>query len=211
MPTAGQHYELSDWVDYVRGVGAPERLAAMERHLTEDRCDRCARLAEMLASAYGAARSLAEVVVPARVIGRAQEIFRPQPARPWWEMAVRFGEWLDDLIPAAGEPAIAGAGVRTGGLERQRIYQSGSLQVRMEQEISAEGVRVVTGVLSDVDNPGRSYAGVPVLLVSGRRALAETVTSEFGEFELEAPSARKLGLVIPLGDSGERLEMALEN
>jgi hypothetical protein len=52
------HFELPDWIDYIRRVGSPERLAAMELHLLGERCPHCSQLFESLSAAYGAARQL---------------------------------------------------------------------------------------------------------------------------------------------------------
>lgn len=211
MSSSATHYELSDWVDYVRRAGAPDRLAAMGRHLTEERCERCARLAQMLESAYGASRALAEVVVPEATLQRAQLVFNRAPERPWTDLAIRMGDWVQDLLLPGGGPGWALAGVRTAGAQRQRIYRSGSLEIRLEDERAADGQRIVTGVLSDQADPGAGWQGTRVLLAGGQHTLAGTVANEFGEFEIATSDAGKLRLVVVLNRTDERLEVALDS
>lgn len=211
MPSSGKHFELSDWVDYVRKVGGPERLAAMERHLVQDGCERCGRLAEMLQSAYGASRMLSEVDVPESALGRARQIFQGQPAKSWWDLPARIGAWVQAAAEEAAGPSWAMAGVRTAGAHRQRLYRSGDWQVRLEAETSADGRQVVVGVVSSMAGAGDGRAGMPVLLVSGQQTLAQTATSEYGEFELSAPAGRRVRLVIPLSQSGDRLDFTLDH
>jgi hypothetical protein len=206
MPTA-KHYELSDWVDYVRRTGPPERLAAMERHLTVDRCERCAELAAMMDSVYGAVHDLNAIAVPEHTLRRAEQIFTPATAAPaWWNLPALAGEWMRENLLPGGEPGFALAGVRNAGVQRQRVFQAGSKQLRIDMELSSEGTRTVVGVLVDLHDPTRDFTGRPVFLVSGLETVAQAHASEFGEFELPVPAQRRVRLVMPFPESGERLE-----
>jgi hypothetical protein len=209
MPnTANRHFELSELIDYVRKIGSPERLAAIQQHVEVEGCERCRRSASLLNDAYGAARAVAEVDVPDAVVQRAQAIFRPAPAASsaWWRNVPAMA-----LELVSGEWALSPAGLRSAAAQRQRVYASGSVQARVLLETDPEGGRVLVGALSDLADPGRIYAGCPVLLTAGEKVLLQTSTSRYGEFHMELPRYGNLRIILLLEDETRRVEITIDD
>ncbi len=201
--SADAHFELADWVDYVRQTGPAERLAAMENHLVQDRCESCGRMAEMLAAAYGAVREWNRVVVPDHVVRRAEAVFETPERQAWWESALLPGRWLAEAM--APSPALVG--VRSTAMQRQRTYRSTVWEVRLEEDASPDGSRLMIGAVTRTDGTAASLEGMRVLLVAGRQTLDETATNPFGEFELTVPANKAARMVVLMGESGQRLEL----
>lgn len=210
MPDSSpRHFDLPDLIDYVRNAGEPGRLAAIRHHLEVERCEQCRRSAQLLADAWGAARELAKVEVPLASVARAQAIFhsRPAAAPAWWKnLPAVAAEWIGG---PAGEPALAGFR-STAAVHGQRVFALGSLQIRLLLERDPNGGRMLVGALSDLSNPATLYAGVPVLVISGKSAVSEARTSRFGEFQLEVPPARR-GLRLAIVLENERIEIEIED
>lgn len=206
MQPQTNHFELADLIDYVRGTGPPERLDEMREHLESDGCDRCRKSAEMLAGAYGAARELAAVEVPDATVRRARAIFQP----------VRQDDWLS--LPAIAaklvqltEPGMAVAGLRMSGPRRQFVYDAGPMRVRVDLLSDGQGGRFLVGTLTGNDAPGQTYDDCRVILMEGKRTLAHTRTSSFGELYLDLGNHRNVRLVIlPFGED-HRIEIPVDD
>lgn len=52
-------------------------------------------------------------------------------------------------------------------------------------------------------------AEVPVLLVSGKEILAQSVSNSLGEFHLEYSPTKHLRLYVPVSQAGKRIEVPL--
>jgi hypothetical protein len=82
-------------------------------------------------------------------------------------------------------------------VSRQTLYEAGEYTVDLRQEHERGGARVtVVGQLASRKEPGRSLAGLPVVLSSGKTVLAKAVSNRFGEFQMEYAPARNLRLDI---------------
>lgn len=209
--SSARHFELHELIDYVRGIGSPESLAAMRQHLEVDGCERCRKSATMLQDAYGAARALSLTQVPAAVVERAAAIFRPRPAaasRPQWWMDVPA--LVVDLVSGGGLQPVP-VGLRSVVTQGQKVYTSGPVRVRVLQENDAEGSRALVGVISHQEDAGHVYAGCPVLLLAGEKVLVQAQTSRFGEFHLELPQRRNLRLVLLVDGESRRIEIGIED
>jgi hypothetical protein len=92
---------------------------------------------------------------------------------------------------------------------RQLAYQHGSTTVNVLIHAKNDGVRIaLAGQVLDVSM--RAVHGLPVLLSDGSRTLAETTTSQFGEFGLEVGGLEYAGLQIRLSE-GSWIHMAMED
>jgi CheY-like chemotaxis protein len=102
------------------------------------------------------------------------------------------------------------AGVR-GSLRsaRQLAYQHSSTTINLLIHLRKQEVRIsLAGQVLDVSM--REVHGLPVLLSNQRGILAETTTSQFGEFGLEADLLEHAGLQIRLAE-GSWIYLPLEN
>ncbi|MGA8872093.1 MAG: hypothetical protein WB460_13185, partial [Candidatus Acidiferrales bacterium] len=92
------------------------------------------------------------------------------------------------------------AGVRSAATtERQLLYGVSKyrVDVRIEPQPNSERVALVGQILNSTD-PGKSVGAVPVRLCQGRRVLAESMTSPFGEFDVECDLGKGLQLRVSL-------------
>ena len=79
------------------------------------------------------------------------------------------------------------AGVRSAeSASQQLLYGAGDyrIDVRIEPQMDSEKVILIGQVLNAAD-PAERLSALPVNLLKGRRILAESVTSQFGEFQIE--------------------------
>ncbi|MBL8229346.1 MAG: hypothetical protein JNL98_12740 [Bryobacterales bacterium] len=198
------HFELHDWIDFVRRAGPPDRLALMERHYKTG-CERCCQMVATLSEAYGAAQELSRIRVPDSVVSRAKAIFSRAPAEPLWGSLKQL---FATLLPGP-EPALVGVRSQSVGAV-PKVYEVGAFQVHLRDEETGEGDRVLVGQISAPGDPDFSPAGRTVFLIHGRQILARTTTAPSGEFQMQFPPRKKLRLAIPLESSGVRLEIGLE-
>jgi hypothetical protein len=94
------------------------------------------------------------------------------------------------------------AGVRSSGsASQQLLYGVGDyrIDVRIEPQMDSEKVVLIGQVLNSAA-PEERLSAAPVSLLKGRRLLAESVTSEFGEFQIECELQGGIRLVVTLSD-----------
>jgi hypothetical protein len=195
------HYEIGDWVDYVRGVVDSVLADAMTRHLNTG-CAECSETCEWLGKVARAARSLGPEV-PERLVKRAEKIFEPLPP-------VRF-EALFPLIPelliAAGS-GMQAAGVRSSGLCEHSLYRAEGYTVDLQQE-SARGSATVSLAGQISKDAGELEDRYPVALFSGTRIIAKSISNQFGEFSLAYSRHPELRLAIAIVNTGQKIEIPL--
>ncbi len=119
------------------------------------------------------------------------------------------------------------AGVRSAAnASQQLLYGAGDyrIDVRIEPQMDSDKVILIGQVLNSAD-PDERLSALPVNLVKGRTLLAESVTSQFGEFQIECglqecfrlivllPGGREvsLQLVEPVFIQAEAPAQAIEN
>ena len=76
----------------------------------------------------------------------------------------------------------------------------------MEPQLDSDKVALVGQVLQSTD-PHEGLGALPVALVKGRKVVAETITSQFGEFNLECDLDGRFQLRVKL--PAEELQLAL--
>ena len=85
---------------------------------------------------------------------------------------------------------------------RQLLYRVGTLYVdmRVDSELNSERAALV-GQMLDSAHPGHPVAGVPVILLDGRKNVASTMSNSNGEFHLEFSIKSNLRLSVTVGDA----------
>jgi hypothetical protein len=194
-----RHYSLEEWVDFARNVVREDEKVEMQSHLqtgcTEcskelgmwQRLQRVARRESAYTPSEGAVRTVNASFVN-RLTGqssRAKSLVA----------SLLFDSFRTPLL----------SGVRSSGsASQQLLYGAGDyrIDVRIEPQIDSERVVLIGQVLNSAD-PDARLSGAPVSLLKGRKILAESVTSEFGEFQIECELQGGIRLVVTLSDRQE--------
>ncbi len=193
------HFEITEWVDYARGLTDAQGRAAMERHLSSGcvRCDKTSRILKLVATVAG---EDAGYQPPFHLMHNARAIYalqHPVAARS-------FSRFVTRLIYDSSQDAMP-AGVRSRSrITRHALYEAEnySLDLRLEQQRGAARVTLV-GQLANRDEPGKPLSGVPVFLMAGRKIMGRATGNAFGEFQMEYQPKQRLHLSVQ-PDSGTR-------
>ena len=198
------HYDLTQWADFVRGIGGEAERRQMEQHLASG-CRTCGGNARLMGSLRNLATSEASYEAPryAEQSVKAMFLLR-QPER------VRLLPRLAAKLVFSDAVAGPGGGVRS--LERfshQALYEAGefALDLRLDQEYGATTV-VLVGQITDRSEPTRKLTNLPVLLMSDGEILVRASSNQFGEFHLEYEPRGRLRLCAAVGN-GKRIEVPL--
>ncbi|MCC6537469.1 MAG: hypothetical protein IT162_07975 [Bryobacterales bacterium] len=184
------HFKIEDWADFVRGLGEPAHKAAMEGHLAAG-CLECAGIVGRLRSASAVLAAEAARPVPETVLARARAIFSPSQAPlPSGRLASLLAELVFDSWTT---PGLVPAGVRGMSGTRQLSYRAGNLRLDLSIEPAPKSPRLL---LTGQVHGRRTGNEMRVKVVCGDRTVAESATSEFGEFALEAMQHERLSLHI---------------
>ena len=201
-------YDVTDWTDFVRNLTPSARREEMQRHLDEG-CRECTATVQFLQRVVAAAPKTA---VPPQLVSAAKEVFVRQPAgerrQPWLDFPkliarIVYNSMLDPL--PAGARATASGAVHL-------MYEAGpySVDLRLERNLEDADV-VVVGQIASREHPEQPSQGLPVILATALKAVAETATNEFGEFTLVYRPRPRLRLVIPIEAERSRLEIELND
>src|SRR2546426_3279361 len=199
------HFDISKWADFVRGLIEESAQVAMERHLASG-CRKCRHTAELLRKLVTAARNDSQVQVPDYALRCARaNFFLQQPEKV--QILPRIPARL--LYDSFREPLPAGLRSQQR-LNRQALYQAGDywLDLRLENERGSSRVALV-GQIQNRKQPGKWVEDVPVLLVSGKKILAHAVSNSLGEFQMEYAPKKHQRLYVPVHRSGKRVRMFL--
>ena len=194
-----RHYSLEEWVDFARNVVREDEKVEMQSHLQTgcaecskelgmwQRLQRVARRESAYTPSEGAVRT-----VNASFINRSTG--HPSNAKSL-VASLLFDSFRTPLL----------AGVRSSeSASQQLLYGAGDyrIDVRIEPQIDSERVVLIGQALNSAD-PDARLSGAPVSLLKGRKILAESVTSEFGEFQIECELQGGIRLVVLLPDRQE--------
>jgi hypothetical protein len=201
-----KHYELTDWVDFVRGLGDARSRADMEMH--RQACEACHEASSTLERIALAAAADRAFEPPAWVLHRARAV--ASQARP--EQVCSLPRLLVRLVRDSLLQPLA-AGVRSNArTARQSLYQAGGVYIdlRVEQLPGRRDVVLVGQLLSPgTDSVGAAVSRRQVVLTSGGEILASTASNEHGEFHLEYVPADRMRLHIPVENGTRRIEIRL--
>lgn len=189
-----RHFSMEQWIDFARNTVGPRERAEMESHLT-DGCKQCSKALTLWQRVSEAGRREAGYVPPASIVGTVKGTFGIRGPRKVGRAARAIASLLFD---SARTPLVAG--VRSAATaERQLLYGVSKyrVDVRIEPQPNSEKVALVGQVLNSTD-PSESIGAVPVRLCRGRRVLVESITSAFGEFDVECDLGKGLQLRVRL-------------
>src|SRR5712692_6396472 len=196
---------MAQLTNYIRALGGEAQRAAIQAHLASG-CRKCRRTSDLLHKVVAAARSDSQVHVPDYALRCARAIFflqQPEKVQILPRIPARL------LYDSFREPLPAG--VRTQQrLSRQALYEAGdySLDLHLENERGSPRVALV-GQIKNRKEPSKHLGDVPVLLVSGRKLLARTMSNSLGEFHIEYSPAKHLRLYVPVRQRRKSVEVRL--
>lgn len=202
-----KHFEVEQWLDFVRGLAGTIDRVAMEQHLSQG-CKKCSATVERLRRFVAAAAADARYQIPDWAVRSACDIFgRQRPDKGLFLPVVRAKLVFDSFR----EPGLAG--VRSQAeIMHQAMYEAGDycVDLRAERERGADAV-VLTGQIGNATQPEQRVSGVLVILMSGKEVVGRTVSNGSGEFQIECQAKKSLRLHVPLEQAGKRIEVPLKN
>jgi hypothetical protein len=200
-----QHFDITQWTDYVRGVAEPGQREAMACHLATG-CKPCTRLAELSRTRKS---GLQQEAVPENPVRAADAVFLPR---------------RDDASPARKRVAVLNAKVVSSSLDRkvavgartaaeslvQAVCEAGeyAIDLQIEPEFEAGEMSLVGEVVKQ--NAGEPLSGAPVRLMAGRKTVALSETNRFGEFCIVSRMQRGLKLCVDIQAVDQRLGISLD-
>jgi hypothetical protein len=203
-----KHYSPEQWVDFVNGELTSELREAMQIHL-DGRCGSCSEMLKIWTRVKQMAWREASYDVPESAVRHVRGVFgllaEPRKAKRGLEIP-RL------VFDSLWQPAVAG--VRSAaGMPRQVVYKTGEVAIEMSMDPEPLSERVnITGQVYDTAKQGEGLKEILVVVADRKRAVAQTKTNRFGEFQLSfVPEkglrisfgvARGRDLSIPLDEEG---------
>jgi hypothetical protein len=179
----------------------------MAHHLAQS-CGACAQFVEQTERVDEAAS--AEATVPEYLVLAAKAVF---PARlpstsllSWPSLPRVVGELVSTKIAT---PAADG-GSRAADSAIQSTYHAGDYAIDLEITREPESTELaVVGQIVNRASSGAPLPGLPVLLMSQKKLVAQANSNRFGEFCLVSKEQSGLELCLPIETAGKLLEISL--
>jgi len=188
-----RHFSMEQWIDFARNVIGPRERAEMETHLS-DGCKQCLKTLSLWKRVSEVGKRESAYTPPDSIVGTVKGTFGIHGPK-----ARRVGRAIASLLfDSAATPLVAG--IRsTVTAERHLLYGVSKyrIDVRIEAQPSSDKLALVGQVLNSMA-PAESVGEVPVRLCRGRKVLVESMTSPFGEFDVECELGKGLQLRVQL-------------
>jgi hypothetical protein len=181
-----KHFSNEACADLVRDLAEPATKAAMQRHISTG-CGQCETSLQVWQAVLSMARSENAFSPPADVVRVSKSQFAVTASGAKDRLRLLFDSNLQPVT----------AGVRGSVSARQFLYETDDyyIDLRLEPRRDSDSACVVGQVLNRTGSK-RAAQEVPVRLQAGTSLLAETVTNQFGEFQLEFEASANLCLMI---------------
>jgi hypothetical protein len=192
-----RHYTQEQWIDFARNVIEGSARDRMQSHLNSG-CAQCSKELGLWQRLYRVAQRTSEYQPSEGALRSVGNAFVEQRAARAVEPRAPKAAVVELLFDSFRAPALAG--VRSSGNQsRQLLYGSATyrIDVRIEPQIDTEKV-VLIGQILNISDPKERLAAVPVTLWKGRKILAESVTNDQGEFQIESEMGSSFRLTITL-------------
>jgi len=194
-----RHYSLEKWIDFARNVIGEDEKIKMQSHL-QTGCARCSKELSMWQRLQQVARRESGYVPGAGAVRTVTAAFSN---RSTGRLPHAKSEVASLLFDSFRSPLLAG--VRSAeSSSQQLLYGAGDyrIDVRIEPQMDSEKVVLIGQVLNAAD-PAERLSALPVNLLKGRKILAYSVTSQFGEFQIECGLEECFRLAVLLPDGRE--------
>ena len=194
-----RHYSLEKWIDFARNVIREDEKVEMQSHL-ETGCAECSKELGIWQRLQQVARREATYAPSEGAVRTVKATFTNRSTGRLSHSNLQIASLLFDSFRA---PLLAGMR-SSGSAAQQLLYGAGDyrIDVRIEPQMDSEKVVLIGQVLNSTD-PDERLSAAPVSLLKGRKLLAESVTSEFGEFQIECELQGGIHLVVTLSDKHE--------
>ena len=189
-----RHYSLEKWVDFARNVIGEDERMEMQSHL-QTGCADCSKELRMWQRFQQVAGRESTFSPPAGAVRTVNAAFANRSAGGSRQAKSQIASLLFDSFRS---PLLAG--VRSSeSSSQQLLYGAGDyrIDVRIEPQMDSEKVVLIGQVLNSAD-PDERLSELPVNLLKGSKLLAESVTTEFGEFQIECQLEGSMQLVVML-------------
>jgi hypothetical protein len=176
-----RHYSLEKWIDFARNVIDEDEKVKMQSHL-QTGCTACSKELRMWQRLQQVARRESAYAPSSGAVRTVNASFANRFAGQLHHAEAEVASLLFDSFRS---PLLAG--VRsTESASQQLLYGAGDyrIDVRIEPQMDSEKVVLIGQVLNAAD-PDERLSALPVNLLRGRKILAESVTTQFGEFQIE--------------------------
>jgi hypothetical protein len=176
-----EHYSMEKWIDFARDVMGAHEKAAMQSHL-ESGCQRCSKVLNPWRHVHAIARHDTAFEPPESTVQSIKGAFSIHGPRKATSSSRAMVEVLFD---SARTPLFAGVRSQASAA-RQLLFGAGNyrIDIRVEPQPNSDKISLIGQVLRTTD-PSAGLAAIPVVLIKGRKVMAETSTSQFGEFQAE--------------------------
>jgi hypothetical protein len=194
-----RHYSLEKWVDFARNVIGKDERAEMQSHL-ETGCAACSKELSMWQRLQQVARRASAYAPSEDAVRTVNATFVNRSTGPSSRAKSQLASLLFDSFR---RPLLAG--VRSSeSASQQLLYGAGDyrIDVRIEPQMDSEKVVLIGQVLNSA-NPNERLSAMRVSLLRGRQLLAESHTSDFGEFQIECELQSGIRLVVALFDQAD--------
>jgi hypothetical protein len=171
-----RHLPIGETLDVSRGVIAITDESGARNHL--DSCTRCREKVDTWKSFTAIAQRLREVDPPEEIVDRAKALGQGRPRVTALTRLKAALSYDSAFVPLP-------AGVRGASMPDQVVYQAEefAVELRVSRERSRE--MVIVGQITNVEQPTRRLADVPVTLLAGDRVVVRARSNARGEFHLE--------------------------
>lgn len=198
------HYDITRWIDYVRGLASTTDQHEMYAHLQD--CGSCREEHDLLARLAVRMQADLQYQVPEHALHNVRALFTAKAQAKRTVLQKLVGHLVFDSLQ---RPALAGARSNAPGM-RHALYEAGdySVDLRLEEHPGSTRMNMV-GQLAVRSQTTSSLDGIPIVLMSGREILAKAVSNQFGEFQLDYEPKQRLKLYVPIQQRRERIELQL--
>src|SRR3974390_1784819 len=153
----------------------------MTRHLSE--CSSCQATHNLFARVAARLQADLQYEIPEHVMRNARAIFPANAPAKRTLLQKLTGSLVFDSFQ---QPALAGVRSDIPGM-RHALYEAGdySVDIRLEEERGSTRINMV-GQLALRSQATDSFNGVSIMLLSGRKVVAEAASNEFGGFHMRS-------------------------
>jgi hypothetical protein len=179
------HFSHEDWIDFVRGVAAPQQRRDIGRHL-DAACRDCTVQRDTWQTVADFAQADREFDPPPSAVRNALAYYSIQrPASP----VARAFEAIKLLFDSALVPAPVG--VRGATASRSKVlYAVGDLLVDVQMELRQSARTTLVGQVTAPKGLEEHAEGVPIVILRHMTVIAEVTTNRLGEFQAEIEGSR---------------------
>ena len=205
MSAPGDHFEIDDWVDFVRDLCPPDRRKAMQQHVAS--CTACSEMAAFFTKVWQAGREMRSDTVPADWSRKAEQILRGNILEPIRRLPIRTAILaFDSFTTIAPLPVRA-----SSGSSRHLTYETDdcALDLQIDDRRNATTDVFILGQITNRRTPDLPVPATHVLLLSGEKLLASASSNDFGEFQLACKPKRRMRISFPF--EGSRVDVRLDD